>query len=246
MKKNLIFIILLLLLFSGTAFAKIVVQSSKGDAAFKKDRNWVPLKKGMTLSEGTKISTGVRSWAVLDIDGDTVKINQLTMMKVFRNRPTPVEKNTHLALKHGSLKARIQKIGKLKTSFRISTPVATSSVRGTEELVSYGARSGMTIEVLEGIVEGRNIQGSIRRISGKSVFRQGPNDSKPKNLLFSLKDQSLPSLFDPNTTDDEKNAHEYSGFDLVNDSENPADIVENASDFTPESTVNLEVTWEEK
>lgn len=248
MKKfNIFIIILAIIFFSGNLFAKIRVESTKGDAAYKKGRQWVPIKNGMTLGEGTKISTGVKSWVVLNIDGDSLKINQLTMMKVSRNRTDSKSKNTHIALKHGSLRARIKKIGKLKTSFKISTPVATSSVRGTEEIVSYGAKLGMRIKVLEGIVEGENPQGLLSYIQGKSVFRQGPNDSKPNNLLSEEKNKSLFRLFDLNSTDDEKKSFEFSGFDLLGDNENPGDFVAPSQDIQninqTNATVNIDVTW---
>ena len=69
-----------------TAHSAIVVDKIKGNVAVKQGNQWKPLQKGQTLREGSKISTGIRAFAVLKIDGTTLKIRQLTMMKIYRNR----------------------------------------------------------------------------------------------------------------------------------------------------------------
>jgi hypothetical protein len=240
--KNIVFIITIsaAVLFQTDLFAKITVESIKGEAAYKKGRQWVPLSKGMELAEGTKVSTGVKSWALLNIDGDSLRVRELTMMKIFRSRKTAERKDTHIGLKHGSLRARIQRLGTLKTSFKISTPVATSSVRGTEQIVTYGSKSGMTIQVLEGTVEGQNPNGSTKLVSGKSVYKQKPDDSKPENLLSDEKDKSVVQISDPNITDDEKDSQEYSGYDTIENTENIQDLI---PDIPPTTTVNVTVEW---
>lgn len=227
MKKFRYFIIFLLAFgfITVNLYAKISVESAKGEAAYKKGNEWLPLTKGMALEEGTKISTGIRSWAQINIDGNIVRIEQLTMIKISRNKLTAGSRDTQIALKHGSLKARIAKIGTLKTSFKITTPVATSSVRGTEEIVSYGPDSGMTIRVIEGTIEGGNSNGVLNFINGNSVFHLGPNDPRPDNLLTNLINGALPQIYDPNITDDENASNEYNGFNTINPNDNPGDFV---------------------
>ncbi len=240
--KNIMLIITILttIVFQADLFAKITVESVKGEAAYKNDKQWIPLSKGMELAEGTKISTGVKSWAIIKIDEDSLKVRELTMMKIFRNRRTTDLKNTHIGLKHGSLRARIQRLGTLKTSFKITTPVATSSVRGTEEIVSYGPKTGMIIQVLEGTVEGQNPNGSPSFVSGKSVYKRKPGDSKPENLLTTEKDKSTVQIFDPNITNDEKDSHEYAGYDIIENVDNIENLVPNIPSIT---TVNVTIDW---
>jgi len=122
-------------------FAAISVVSVQGSAAFKDKDQWKPLREKQTLAEGARISTGVRSSVVLSIDDATVTVKQMSMVRVNKNLTTQDESATNLGLKYGSVSARVSKIKKLRTVFNVSTPVATSSVRGTWEDVSYGPGS---------------------------------------------------------------------------------------------------------
>ena len=219
--------------------AKIVVESVKGEAAYKAGKQWLPLAKGQTLPEGTKISTGVKSWAVLNIDGDSLRIEQLTMMKIFKNQTNANNKNTHIGLKHGGLKARISKIGTLKTSFKITTPVATSSVRGTDEDNRQGAKSGNRVHFPAGIGEIRDRNGHTYLVQGNSLFHIGPNDPRPRNMLFGEKGKSLILISDPNSTGDEKDSTEFSGLDNFNQNDNPAD----QNSLKSPANVILQVGW---
>ncbi|MDY6934604.1 MAG: FecR domain-containing protein [Spirochaetota bacterium] len=247
MKKSLIITVLFAtLFFTDKAFTKILVVSIKGDVAYKKGRQWKSLKKGQRLSEGTKISTGVRSSAIIKIDDNTLKVKQLTMMKIYRNTKTAKSRYTHLGLKRGSLNARIKRIGRLKTSFKITTPVATSSVRGTEEVVSYGPKTGMTIKVIEGSVQGENLYGINNTIKGRYTFRLRPDESRPENLLCDVRDASIISLYN-DITKDERGFHELYGEEIVDNSESAVGHLSNVgyySSFTSgNANVSVSLQW---
>ncbi len=85
MKKYILFLMIIMVGASSAIYAKIVVESTQGEVAYKKDKIWEPLTKGMELQEGVKISTGAKSWALINIDGDSLKVQQMTMMKIYRN-----------------------------------------------------------------------------------------------------------------------------------------------------------------
>ncbi|MGL4370134.1 MAG: FecR family protein, partial [Spirochaetota bacterium] len=146
------FITASILLICGELFAAITVVSARGEASFLRDGQWKPLTKGMTLEEGTKICTGVKSIIVLNIDRHVVTISPMTSVKIYKNSSTPSTSDTSIGLQYGSVKAKVKRTAAVKTRFNITTPVATSSVRGTEEVVSYGPASGMTVQVIEGAV----------------------------------------------------------------------------------------------
>jgi hypothetical protein len=243
MKKISIFMTLLIALAfsSQNLYAKIIVEATKGEAAYKQGNQWLPLTKGQTLEEGSKISTGAKSWALLNIDGDSIKINQLTMMKVFTNKVANNTKNTHLGLKHGSIKARIGKIGTLKTSFKISTPVATSSVRGTDEHNRNGAKSGNFVHAQSGTLTVEDRNGGSYSLTGNSAFSIGPNDPRPQNLLFNLSGRSLLRLTNPNATDTEKGSAEFSGFNALTGDDNPVGSTPRNS--AGSASVNLQIEW---
>ena len=241
MKKLVFFITLIfaLILASEALFAKIVVEATKGEAAYKSGNQWLPLTKGLSLEEGTKISTGVKSWALINIDGDSLRIEQLTMMKIYKNQVTANNKNTHIGLKHGGLKARITKIGTLKTSFKITTPVATSSVRGTTENNWQGSKSGNIVNVPEGRLEMEDRNGNSYFVEGNAVFTIGPNDPRPQQLLSHERGKSLVKITDPNTTPDEKGSMEFSGLDNFTKDNNPGT---QGSSNAP-AKVNIQVGW---
>jgi hypothetical protein len=225
---------------SGNLYAKIVVEDTKGEAAYKKGNQWLPLTKGLPLEEGTKISTGVKSWALINIDGDSLKINQLTMMKIYKNQVTANNKNTHIGLKHGSLNARVSKLNTLKTSFKITTPVATSSVRGTEEKNWQGAKSGNLVHAPSGRLEVEDRNGNSYFVEGNATFKISPDDPRPQNLLSSERGRSLIKLSDPNTTGDENKSQEFSGLDSLSNDNNPGKFVRPS--LSP-ATVILQVGW---
>lgn len=216
MKKIFIISFMMCVFAYSSAYSEIVVKSVTGDVVYKDESQWKSLNAGQVLREGTKISTGVRSSAVISIDNSMLRVQQLTMIKIFRNRTVKDSENTHIGLKYGSLNARVKRISTLKTSFKITTPVATSSVRGTEENVSYGPKTGMVIRVVEGTVAGENSDGVSEFISGNSVFRLGPGDTRPRHLLTDLRDRTLNPIIDTYITGSEKDFHDFSDDGIEN------------------------------
>jgi hypothetical protein len=214
-KNNLLFLItLIILIFSTASFAEITVTSIKGQARYKTANQWVDLKSGMKLAQGTKISTGVNSSIVLDINGDTITIRQMTMIKIEENMLSTTESNTKIGLKRGGLNVRVAKLKTLKTSFKVSTPVATSSVRGTWEDVTFGPNRGMIVKVLEGEVFTENNFGANNLIRGRLEFKQENHKSSPGNIAGNLMDDSKGGLVG-NLTDEEKQYIQTSS-DLIN------------------------------
>ncbi|MCP4134772.1 MAG: FecR domain-containing protein [bacterium] len=222
--NTLLAILIIFLMGAGTAFAKIKVVSVRGKVAYKNGGSWKPVRKGMTLNAGSKVSTGIRSTAVLHFMGKgnthKVTVKPLTMMKIYENsvsqdKGSKSKYRTRIGLRRGSIRAKVSRKRKVRTIFKVSTPVATSSVRGTEEVVSYGPSKGMVVEVVEGSIQGENKNGSSRTIGGKQVFHQQTNTEEPKDPLSKVKDGASVSIYDGNVTRDEKTRldhHHNSGF----------------------------------
>lgn len=210
--KNQLLIFLIItsvLSFSMSSFAEVTVTSVKGQAKYKTGNQWLNLAQGIKLAEGTKISTGANSSVVLNINGDTVTIRQMSMIKIEENSISNVESNTRIGLKRGGLNARISKLKTLRTNFRISTPVATSSVRGTEEEVSYGPGMGMIVKVIDGEILALNRFGLSNRLRGKLEYKQENHKSTPDDVNSSRREGSRGGLIN-NLTLDEKNYMEFS------------------------------------
>ncbi len=229
----------------GIAHSAITVQSVKGEAAVKAGNQWNQLQPGQTLAEGSKISTGVNSTAVLKIDNATITIKPMTMMKIFKNNTA--KRESAVGLKFGRLNAKVQKIGKLKTDFKISTPVATSSVRGTEQDASNGAMKGPEFIAIENELEIETATGQESSISGDQSFQQSPDEAKPDPLLSDMQDSAFQPLYDPNNID-EQPVQDFANSDLIGGGDtgvfNTIDnLITEPQEQETDTTVNINVIW---
>ena len=111
--------------------------------------------------------------------------------------------------------------------FKVTTPIATSSVRGTAEDIFYGPDSGMIVKVLEGEIEGANRLNRRNFISGKQVFHQLPGQSGAGFILGSLRGGSIINVSGSGTTGDEQSTGLYNN-DQTGNPEGDAGLAENS------------------
>jgi len=177
------------ILFTAVLQAEISVIKVEGSASYKEGNKWLPLKVNQKLSEGVKVSTGANSYAdiMLNSLNHTVRIKPFTVIQVF-SKESETDSNTHIGLKRGGVIAKVPRKSNVKTIFKVSTPIATSSVRGTEEEVTYGPGYGMVIKMLSGTADGENRNGQKKRLSGKLQFHQSGNNPNPGNPLQNIRD----------------------------------------------------------
>lgn len=214
MKQKIITALTVVTITATAALADVTVVNIKGKAQFKAGNQWAFLAPGMRLAKGAKISTGANSDVVLNVNGDTIVIRQLSLIKIDENILNAKESNTTIGLKRGGINAKIARDRKVKTSFKVSTPVATSSVRGTQEEISFGPGFGMKILVIEGEIGAEGKNGSSNVVKGKLVYKHGSHKGGPDFIASNLKDGSTgksPSYL----TDDEKK-HMDGSTDLFN------------------------------
>jgi len=232
----------LVFIFTASAYAEISVTSVKGTAAFRDGRSWLPLKTGQKLSEGVKISTGANSFVELNLNSirHSVKIKPLTVIQVF-SKETAENTDTHIGLKRGRITAKVPRDAKVKTIFKVSTPIATSSVRGTEEDISYGPDKGMIIEVISGIIEGKNRLGKGNLISGRQKFIQRFAHSQAFNILSDVRNQSIIQVYGNGLASDEIASMIYFGDEMTGSADDDAsNLVEGISRKT---RVNVNIEW---
>jgi len=201
MKKIISLTIAILFLGSASLFAEIKVLKVKGTVAYKTGRSWSPLSAGMDLPEGVKVSTGANSSAVLRLNSlnHTITIRPYTVIQVF-SRTDSKKSDTNVGLKRGNIVVKVPKNKKVKTVFKVTTPIATSSVRGTAEDIFYGHRAGMIVRVLEGEIEGMNSLGRKKYLKGRQVFRQKKGESAPWFILADVRKDAIPRFDDADTT----------------------------------------------
>lgn len=221
------------------AFAAITVENVTGKAAYKDATQWRPLAVNQNIAVGTKISTGPGASVVLNVDESTVTIRQMSMVRVNHNMANAEGSSTNLGLKYGAVNAKVKKIKALRTQFKISTPIATSSVRGTEEEVSFGPQSGMIIQVLQGAIGADSLNGIGNIIRGDLKFQLKTDQPRPEFLLSDRMGNTLVRLYVDSMTDKERHMLERFGFDTTNSPgrfRTPLDVVRAKAVFR--------VTWQ--
>jgi len=199
MKKH---ILVLALLFIGTfLFADItaVVKDISGKVEIKvPGGSWKKASAGMKIEEGYSISTGFRSTAVLELGASQVIVKQLTRMELTELVEKEGTVKTGLNLRVGKIKAKVRTTAGLRQDFRLTSPVSTAALRGTD--FEY---DGTNLTVTEGTVvftnvlgQGRSVQaGEISQILGTAL----PQSSEEINsLLTSINPSTLtvPQDFD--------------------------------------------------
>lgn len=171
--KNIIrFAILsVILLFSANIYCAIRVVSVKGVVAYKQGARWLPLRRNQVIREGTKVSTGANSYATISLNqyNHRVNIKPLTMIKIY-SKNTKTTANSNIALKRGKIRVNVPKNKNVKTVFKVSTPVATSSVRGTIEDIFFGPKKGMIVKVVEGEIEVDSLLGKKAIITNALLY----------------------------------------------------------------------------
>jgi hypothetical protein len=230
----------LIFLFSTAIYAEISVIKIQGKVSYKEGKNWLPLNEKQKLPEGVKISTGTNSYAEINLNSinHTVKIKPLTVIQIF-SKETAENTDTHIGLKRGGITAKVPRDSKVKTIFKVSSPIATSSVRGTEEDISYGPDTGMTVKVLSGIIEGKNRIGRINFISGRQKFVQQFNTAKILDILNSVKNESLINVYGNGLTKDELATIKFFGDELIGNRDDDASGIINQNTSTGKARITF-------
>lgn len=130
MKKICTFFILLVFLVPVFALDATVV-SVLGKVEVQTPAGWEPMKEGLKIAEGTVISTGFKSQAVLEIGKSKVTVQPLSRLTVQELKTRPDRDTSKVYLDAGSIKADVKAAENKRVGFTVKSPVATASVRGT-------------------------------------------------------------------------------------------------------------------
>ena len=158
---------------SAANLLEVTIDSIEGDVEVRhfKEKDWVPAVKGMVIKEGSRISTGFKSKAVLLFaDNSTAIVNSLTQMTISRFIKDGNAVKTDLKLRIGTIRVKVKENQPVKTDMKISTPNSTASVRGTEiEEVKSSSHFGDTISIESGKVNYETKEGNINVQGGEST-----------------------------------------------------------------------------
>ena len=131
MKK--VFLIISLVCFMLTPLLAISgeVVAVKGKAEIKQGGKWIPAKAGNKITSGLMISTGFKSELTLKIDGSVITVKPMTRLTIEEITQKNEAVSSEVYLNVGSVKADVKPASTKKVEFKVKTPVATASVRGT-------------------------------------------------------------------------------------------------------------------
>lgn len=149
--KKILFILSCSLFYTISLFSssvEVVSFTGKVKVKFPGDSRWSRLSVGDTLPPKAIVSTGFNSKIVLDLGSATLDVLPLTRMTVSEITESNDTISTSLFLQGGKIKADVNKVEGKIHDFKIKSPVATASVRGTSFLFS-----GNTLFVERGVVD---------------------------------------------------------------------------------------------
>jgi|GEM_PF-1272354 len=92
---------------------------------------WTPAKAGDSIDKGTVVSTGFKSSATLKLGEATLFLKSLTRLSLEDLVRTSGGTQTKLYLLSGRVKADVPREAGKTNDFRVRSPTATASVRGT-------------------------------------------------------------------------------------------------------------------
>ncbi|MEL3912965.1 FecR family protein [Treponema pedis] len=145
MKKLILAAVFIFCFFIPLSAVSAEIIAVKGKAEIKQNGVWVAAKQGDVVSAGNTISTAFKSELTLRIDGSTVIVQPLTRLTVEEIAAKAETVSSKVYLNVGSVKADIKPASTKKVEFKVRTPVATASVRGTSgRIYSDGTLEGFS------------------------------------------------------------------------------------------------------
>ena len=152
-------IIAIMLLFNiSTVFAQeAVITELTGTVELKKAGSaaWENAVRGQTILPDTVISTGFKSTALIRIGNSALSVRPLTRLSITELMTRTETETINISLQSGRVKAEVKPPTGGRADFKVQTPPATASVRGTVFEVGV-----FSLWVIEGSVEYRGTSGA--------------------------------------------------------------------------------------
>lgn len=138
-------------------------------------KDWKPAKVGDIVPKGTVISTGFKSTALLTVGASTITVKPVTRLSLEELVESASGTQTQLFLLAGRVKADVTPQSGKVTEFKVKSPTATASVRGTGFEFD-----GVNLVVERGLVELRTPTGLQRSVAaGEFSYVSSSGDVTP-------------------------------------------------------------------
>lgn len=184
-------VISLLIFLSTPLFADVTVKAVKGTAGVMAAKKLTPVRVGMKLADDATVVTGANSEVTLIINNGTITLKSLTTARMGNVTKTPTTSTAAVALRSGTVVSEVKQITGLKTSFTVTTPVGTSSVRGTSHSVSFSPARGMEIAVSSGVVSVASTRGATKPVAAGNSYVQSAASAAPPQVISQAAQESV-------------------------------------------------------
>jgi hypothetical protein len=130
---------------------------------------WEPARQGQGMSGDTLISTGFKSFAVIELGNSTLMVHPLTRLSITELFLEGKNDKVRLELRAGRIRAEVKPPAGGGLSFSVRSPIATASVRGTVFELDT-----VNVSVSEGTVEFAGASGAPVLVdSGGATYVEG-------------------------------------------------------------------------
>lgn len=177
-----------------------VITYVKGTAQKKApaEEDWEKAKENTRLASGDKVKTMEKTRAEIRLEaGKVIRLDENTtidLVKLVEESQNKIEMD--VKMEQGNLWAKVSKLGE-NMDFRVESPIAGASVRGTTFRVGVALDGSTTLNVYEGAVEVYNpiqkAEGPITRIeapreAAKPGYVEGPKEVSLEEWTYIVKD----------------------------------------------------------
>lgn len=136
MKKNIVKFLSALVLsvvVGSPVFAdEAVVTFVKGKVEVQKGTSWVALAVGDKVTQSDTISTGIQSEAKIKYNGSLMALGAMTRITLDQLSSGNNREKVEVNLQTGAVRSKVTHTEDTRVSYKVRSPVAVASVRGTE------------------------------------------------------------------------------------------------------------------
>ncbi|MBN2434845.1 MAG: FecR domain-containing protein [Spirochaetes bacterium] len=155
-------LILFAMTFSLPAFSAMQIKFFVGEAKIKPfgSDTWQKASMNQKLVNGDTVKTGSKAYIQIDMDGNTIKVNENTQLAIGQDIDEE-KKVQSLDMTRGTVQLKMDKLQNNNSGFKVNTVSTVCAVRGTEFLVAAGYDGTSVLQVQKGRVA---ITGSSRTV----------------------------------------------------------------------------------
>lgn len=184
-RKTLLATVILIIVATGAAALEATVSEVSGTVEIRQGSggSWQSVEAGDMVPVGATISTSFNSRAVLSIGESTLTVRPLTRIRIAELAEEQDIDRTEIELPVGRMRASVRSAER-RAEFRVTSPVATAAVRGTEFDFD-----GVNLSVSEGVVVLANRYNEAVAVAGGEQSSAG-DDAPPQQPAESAEDEN--------------------------------------------------------